>query len=343
MTVTANDTDLPAQPLAYSIVGGIDHPRFSVTAGGLLSFNAPPDFEAPSDSNGDNVYVVTVQASDGNGGTALQMINVSVTPVNDNAPRITSPEAVIVAENTTTVMTVTAADADLPPQQLTFSIVGGADQSKFSLTPAGVLSFSSPPDFEAPTDANGDNIYVAIVQVSDSAFTSLQAVLITVTDLLEVLPDYNGNGVVDAADYVLWRNGGPLQNDLTPGVQPDDYNVWRAHFGRTVGGAANTSQMNTVAADFHPFDSSQSHLAPANLRPGGEVTERRRVHRPARRTDLVGERSRESALVAWLASRSIESERRTSSPAFVEASSKGNHFEHDEPSINALDLAFAEV
>ncbi len=42
-----------------------------------------------------------------------------------------------------------------------------------------------------------------------------------------VTGDYNGNGVVDAADYVQWRNGGPLQNDPTNGVQPEDYGVWR--------------------------------------------------------------------------------------------------------------------
>jgi hypothetical protein len=49
--------------------------------------------------------------------------------------------------------------------------------------------------------------------------------------------DYNGNGVVDAADYVLWRNGGPLANDPSPGVQPTDYNFWRSRFGATTGGA----------------------------------------------------------------------------------------------------------
>jgi hypothetical protein len=43
--------------------------------------------------------------------------------------------------------------------------------------------------------------------------------------------DYNNNGTVDAADYVDWRKGGPLANDPTPGVQPDDYNFWRARFG----------------------------------------------------------------------------------------------------------------
>lgn len=47
--------------------------------------------------------------------------------------------------------------------------------------------------------------------------------------------DFNGNGVVDAADYVLWRNGGPLQNDPTPGIQAEDYTFWRSRFGATTG------------------------------------------------------------------------------------------------------------
>jgi hypothetical protein len=43
--------------------------------------------------------------------------------------------------------------------------------------------------------------------------------------------DYNDNGTVDAADYVLWRDGGLLANDATPGVQPEDYDQWRTNFG----------------------------------------------------------------------------------------------------------------
>jgi hypothetical protein len=49
--------------------------------------------------------------------------------------------------------------------------------------------------------------------------------------------DYNNNGVVDAADYVLWRDGGPLQNDPTPLNQPADYDFWRARFGNRRAGA----------------------------------------------------------------------------------------------------------
>lgn len=52
-----------------------------------------------------------------------------------------------------------------------------------------------------------------------------------------VAGDYNGNGVVDAADYVLWRNGGPLANEVdTPGtVNAADYDAWRTRFGNTAG------------------------------------------------------------------------------------------------------------
>jgi sulfatase modifying factor 1 len=50
--------------------------------------------------------------------------------------------------------------------------------------------------------------------------------------------DYNVNGVVDAADYVLWRKylnqSVILPNDTTPGtVTSADFDVWRAHFGQT--------------------------------------------------------------------------------------------------------------
>jgi hypothetical protein len=49
--------------------------------------------------------------------------------------------------------------------------------------------------------------------------------------------DYNNDGVVNMADYVLWRNGGPLQNEgASPGVNDAaDYAFWKAHFGATSG------------------------------------------------------------------------------------------------------------
>jgi hypothetical protein len=53
-----------------------------------------------------------------------------------------------------------------------------------------------------------------------------------------VLGDFNANGIVDSADYVLWRNGGALQNDPTAGVQAADYDFWRSRFGAAAGVSA---------------------------------------------------------------------------------------------------------
>jgi hypothetical protein len=57
--------------------------------------------------------------------------------------------------------------------------------------------------------------------------------------------DYNGNGIVDAADYTVWRDtvaagGSTLSNDPTPGtVDQSDYAYWSSHFGSNGGGAGS--------------------------------------------------------------------------------------------------------
>ena len=72
------------------------------------------------------------------------------------------------------------------------------------------------------------------------------AVLGTPEAATDVSGDYNGNGLVDAADYSAWRDvlaagGTELTNDSTPGtVDESDYDYWKAHFGEggSVGSAA---------------------------------------------------------------------------------------------------------
>lgn len=60
--------------------------------------------------------------------------------------------------------------------------------------------------------------------------------------------DYNGNSAVDAADYVLWRNGGSLANEgATPGSNtPEDYSYWRSRFGATSANAGAAYVSNAV-------------------------------------------------------------------------------------------------
>ena len=88
-----------------------------------------------------------------------------------------SPEGVIA------VFKVSASDAE--GDSITFSI-SGSDASKISIaendgSDEAIVSFISTPDFEAPVDANSDNIYSFNVSVSDGTLSSTQAFTITVT------------------------------------------------------------------------------------------------------------------------------------------------------------------
>jgi hypothetical protein len=60
---------------------------------------------------------------------------------------------------------------------------------------------------------------------------------------IQVAGDYNQNGRVDAADYVVWRNNlgsnTALPNDDTPGVGQDDYTRWRIRFGQSAGAGSS--------------------------------------------------------------------------------------------------------
>jgi hypothetical protein len=67
--------------------------------------------------------------------------------------------------------------------------------------------------------------------------------------------DYNNNGVVDAADYVVWRkNAGTnntLPNNPAPGtIGQQQYDQWRANFGKPItGGTGLVSSANLTVPE----------------------------------------------------------------------------------------------
>ena len=79
---------------------------------------------------------------------------------------------------------VTATDANAG-QVLAYAITGGADVNQFAInTATGVLRFNVAPDFEAPADANHNNVYDLIVAVSDgNGASDSQAIAVTVTNV----------------------------------------------------------------------------------------------------------------------------------------------------------------
>lgn len=179
-TVTAIDPDLPSGSLVYSIVGGADAAKFQINVGGLgvLSFVAAPNYEAPTDNGGNNVYDVLVRVNDG-AAFDLQTIGVTIAPVNELPVIATSTFAI--GENATSIGPVVATDADVPAQALTYSVAGGPDAAKFQIDPStGQLAFLVAPDFETPTDAGGNNVYDVVVSVSDGDLAALKSIAVSV-------------------------------------------------------------------------------------------------------------------------------------------------------------------
>ena len=83
---------------------GDDADDFSISSGGVLTFSASPDFEAPADANKDNDYMVTVMASAG-GEMAMQEVTVMVDNVEERGTVTLSPESPVVGSPVTATLT----------------------------------------------------------------------------------------------------------------------------------------------------------------------------------------------------------------------------------------------
>ena len=112
----------------------------------------------------------------------------------DTAPRFTSDPAQSAAENQQAVATVVAVDDDAGDSVTGYALTGGADQAKFAITSAGVLTFAAAPDYENPTDVEsttpvngaGNNEYVVEVTATSGTGarqrTASRTVTVTVTN-----------------------------------------------------------------------------------------------------------------------------------------------------------------
>ena len=78
----------------------------------------------------------------------------------------------------------TYAVADAGTSTITWSL-SGDDSGDFSVSSAGVLSFSTSPDYESPADSDTDNVYQVTIKASDGTSTGTLDVTVTVTDANE--------------------------------------------------------------------------------------------------------------------------------------------------------------
>jgi hypothetical protein len=177
-------------------IGGTDAADFAIDANGNLTFAADPDFETPADADTNNVYAIVISAEDLAGNISTQTVTVSVGDVDDTAPEITGPSGG--AGATSAVISVDEPNQDVfsfsADETVTWSITGGSDATSFRLDPnTGQLTFADPTDFENPTDADGNNVYLVTISARDTnGNTSTQNVAVTVNDVDDTAPVVGG-------------------------------------------------------------------------------------------------------------------------------------------------------
>ena len=162
--------------------GGADAGQFDLSPGGVLTFKAPPDYEAPTDTGRNNDYQVTVVAT-AEGKTGTRVVTVTVTDENER-PVVSGPTSVnSYTENGAADVGTYSAD-DPENATITWSLAG-ADSGQFDLSTSGVLTFKAPPNYEAPTDTGGNNEYQVTVVASDGPNAVGHAVTVTVENIEE--------------------------------------------------------------------------------------------------------------------------------------------------------------
>ena len=177
----------------------------------------------------------------------------TITAKRNSVPEITTEATVSVAENQTAVATLAATDSDA--DEISWWTNGGADAGRFNLTLDGVLTFASAPDYENPSDLDGDNVYVLVAQASDGADDAFLTLAVTVTDVDPELPPPND----DASLSGLSLNDGTLDPVFSSGTT--SYTTLVANGVSRITVTASKSDTNATLAY---LDADDSALADAD-------------------------------------------------------------------------------
>jgi hypothetical protein len=150
--LVGRDTDLPAQPLTYSLVSGPN--GLTVSPDGVVSWT-------PTEEQGPSTNLVTVRVSD-NGSPALSStasFSLFVSEAN-TAPTLVNAFSRSMFENVKLSSQLIARDSDLPAQKLSFELVTGP--RGMTLSSSGLLEWT-------PSEDQGPSTNTVVIRVSDDA------------------------------------------------------------------------------------------------------------------------------------------------------------------------------
>ena len=245
---------------------GTDGGDFVMNEQGELRFRNTPDYDRPADGNRDNVYVFTVQVSDGrNYGSFEETVTVSNINEHDPVIRRGSRTSFTYREDSASVLyTYSASDGD-KDEVITWT-AGGIDGNLFEFSDRNGLLFKVPPDYEEPADSGMDYIYDLNVVATDSGgrFDSL-AVTVTLTDVNE------GPEVSGPSSFTISENQN-LSNSAYTARDPEGLNVARWGVGGRDGSDFFITQGGTLYFRYlpdyeRPADGNRDNVYEVTIRP----------------------------------------------------------------------------
>ena len=188
-TLLANDSEFDGDTISVVSVSATSAKGAAVSlSGGAVTYEPGALFDALQEGE-TATDTFTYLVDDGKGGTDTATVTVTITGEND-APVLSIAAAATQDENETPVL-LTATATDVDSAEVTFALAAGGDNDLFAIDPAtGELRFIAPPDFEAPADVDGDNVYDLVVIARDAqGAEASQGVTITVNDVSEIPTD----------------------------------------------------------------------------------------------------------------------------------------------------------
>lgn len=200
---TATATDPDGNAITFSITAGNANSWFAIDPStGVITLTAAGQASLANDfETTPNLQTLTVSASDGSAATTIE-VRLNETNVDDTAPRINIPNVgpgspasiatIQVNEGQTNVVQLTA------DEQVTWSMTGGSDISKFRISADGTISFVVTTDYENPADVDVNNSYILVGTALDGAGN--QTVLTLTVNVLNV---------DDTAATIIGPSGGP--------------------------------------------------------------------------------------------------------------------------------------
>ena len=202
--IAASDSD-SGDTLVYAIKSGNDGASFTIdTSDGQLKSKSGTTYDFESMKKSYTVVVTVHDGKDVAGDPSSTVdaeitVTINLTNVNEEPALTLPPSALNRPENSTAVHTYAATDVDAGTA-FSWSL-NGTDAGKFEISSTGVLTFSSAPDFETPTDTGTNNEYIVTVRATDNGTPMLfdeHTLTVTVTNINEA-PDITSTGTTFTA------------------------------------------------------------------------------------------------------------------------------------------------